>query len=85
MSVAAPARVTPTRSVVDLGGSTSSVSQLQCGHCVSFLALTPAVAGDSSRGYVPGSPGAAWTEEEVRVVQEKVGLAANMSTIVCLR
>merc|ERR1712168_1389457 len=32
------------------------------------------VAGDSSRGYVPGSPGAAWTEEEVRVVQEKVRL-----------
>ena len=48
--------------------------------CLISCHPTPAVAGDSSRGYVPGSPGAAWTEEEVRVVQEKVGLA-NMSTI----
>ena len=45
--------------------------------------LSPAVAGDSSRGYVPGSPGAPWTEEEVRVVQEKVGLA-NLSTMMSL-
>ena len=43
--------------------------------------LSPAVAGDISRGYVPGSPGAAWTEEEVRVVQEKVGLA-TLSAII---
>ena len=45
-----------------------------------LISCHPAVAGDSSRGYLPGSPGAAWTEEEVRVVQEKVELA-NMSTI----
>ena len=78
VSVTAPALATPTRSVVDLGGSTSSVSPIR-GHSVSFLARTPAVAGDSSRGYVPGSPGADWTEEEVRVVQEKVGLANNLN------
>ena len=44
----------------------------------------PAVAaGDSLGGYVPGSPGAAWTDEEVRVVQEKVGLA-KLSAIISL-
>ena len=38
-------------------------------------------AGDSLGGYVPGSPGAAWTEEEVRVVQEKVGFAKLLAVI----
>ena len=36
-------------------------------HCLSI-----AVAGDPSSGYVPGSPGAPWTDEEVKIVQEKV-------------
>ena len=37
-----------------------------------FHYLFIAVAGDTSSGYVPGTPGASWTDEEVKIVQEKV-------------
>ena len=44
-----------------------------------FHYLFIAVAGDTSSGYVPGTPGAPWTDEEVKIVQEKVRLTSHES------
>ena len=43
------------------------------------MRLPIAVAGDPSSGYVPGTPGAPWTDEEVKIVQEKVRLTSHES------